>query len=678
MTDLWAFLLQTLNASAAALLLLLIKKLLEDKLSPRWQYGIWSVLALVLLIPANLLGRYGLFDLPLWVETAKTLVETRLSSAFCGPYQLTRPIAPIPLWPSAAPASVTDWLFCLYMAGVLFFAVRYLLSYLRLRGLIRRGAPADPAAVSRAEDVARTYGLKSCPILTVEGIDSAFICGFFRPILVLPAHRETDDKVILHELLHLKYGDVALGWLTCLLRCIHWCNPLLWYVFDRVGNDCESLCDQRVLERLEGEERREYGSILLSMANDRYARAPGTSSAANGGANIARRITAIARFKRYPAGMSLVSVCIGGILLVSCLPRSQATTPTMGGSGWGDLTGFAQSMAMARTLRCTTLAGALDTYGKAVLQDNGVYLAMVSPLADHEALAQTMRGYATGPDHWVNYHYDMNLPGFPFDSYYIFNLAQEGANACTALLVFPLQSVHPGLAVPNYSEEDNWLRMAFQSVRAEKTGEGWIVTPLEDFRLVRSPEDNGRHDWEWLRYGDGSLPAGVTYAGHAAGFDLTVACQTSHEVDNTIRTETEMSWFSGPSWSTDLTPKPHAEFDRARVRYDFQAVFTGTEADKSAVKSVRWAAAPLDEDGNHPELKHGSGDFSSSTGVFGGSCTAQDLAQRGWSIGSGGGSGYDGGLDGNPIVYPAGYLVELTVNGQTKTVTLLPEEGGTL
>ena len=69
----------------------------------------------------------------------------------------------------------------------------------------------------------------------------------------------------------------------CLFRCVHWCNPLLWYAFDQVQNDLEALCDQRVLERLEGEDRRDYGRILLSMADEKYARAPGTSSKRSGG-----------------------------------------------------------------------------------------------------------------------------------------------------------------------------------------------------------------------------------------------------------------------------------------------------------------------------------------------------------------------------------------------------------
>ena len=60
-----------------------------------------------------------------------------------------------------------------------------------------------------------------------------------------------DRKVILHELIHLKQRDVAAGWVTALFRCVHWCNPFLWRIFDRIDNQREQRCDQLVLERLE-------------------------------------------------------------------------------------------------------------------------------------------------------------------------------------------------------------------------------------------------------------------------------------------------------------------------------------------------------------------------------------------------------------------------------------------
>ena len=53
MHNIWEFLLQTVSVTLVATLLLVMKHLFEDKLSPRWQYGIWSILALRILLPAT-------------------------------------------------------------------------------------------------------------------------------------------------------------------------------------------------------------------------------------------------------------------------------------------------------------------------------------------------------------------------------------------------------------------------------------------------------------------------------------------------------------------------------------------------------------------------------------------------------------------------------------------------
>ena len=57
MDNLWSVLAQTLALSVAAAVLLAAKRLFLDKLSPRWQYGVWAILALRALLPAGLLGR---------------------------------------------------------------------------------------------------------------------------------------------------------------------------------------------------------------------------------------------------------------------------------------------------------------------------------------------------------------------------------------------------------------------------------------------------------------------------------------------------------------------------------------------------------------------------------------------------------------------------------------------
>lgn len=378
MSNIWEFLYQTLSVSLAAAVLLAVKWLLRDKLSPRWQYAVWGVLALRALIPASL-GRSLVPQLALWTETAKSAAELGLDSAFTGPFELMSVAAPVPL-AGGLPRSLTDWLFVLYAAGVLAALVWYAYRYARLRALLWRGR--EDAAVRAAVDAAaEKYGLKPCRTVSVPGLKGAFVCGVIRPVLAVPEGEIPDGKVILHELLHLKYLDAAQNIFWCVLRALHWCNPFLQYVFNRVGNDMEALCDQRVLERLEGEERREYGSILLGMASDSYARAPGTSSISNGARNIARRIEAIARFKLYPRGMALVSVCTV-LILASTLLTGVKAEP-MGRDNPGTPAEALAAMTDARVFRCASVPAAIDSYVKGVLLGNFYALASVSPAEEY-------------------------------------------------------------------------------------------------------------------------------------------------------------------------------------------------------------------------------------------------------------------------------------------------------
>ena len=629
MTDFWSFLLQTLTASGAAAALLLIKALFRDKLSPRWQCGVWALLGLTLLLPAGRGGRYVLFNWPLLVETAKT--------AFTGDYDLIRVTAPIPL-PGrlGGPQGVFDALYLLYMAGVVALLAGYALAYLRLRLALRRGTPADDAPLRR---VAERYDLPVCRAVEVEGLSSAFVCGFFAPVLALPARRETDEKVLLHELLHRTYGDVGWGLLVCLFRCVHWCNPLLWNAFDR---------------------------------------APGTSSMANGGQSIKRRIASIARFKRYPAGMALASVCVAVIL---ALPLALGTTQTLAkadGLGHSDQEAFLTAMASARLTRCTTPAGALDAYGKAVLDYNGIYRALCAPLEQHPALAAEMEAAASGPDHWVHERWESGLPGYPNvqAGYYIYNLTPAGKGAYTALMVFPLQRVYG--VEDAYSEESNWLWTAVQTVRVWASEAGWVVEPAEDFRQVKC-QSIGRGHEDGLTWGDEALPPAVVYTAETELYRLELRYQTVHMVDNATKTEDSMSWFSGPAFFFDTKPKPRAVFSEARQGDSFTGTFLGSEEELGSIHTVRWSAAPMDAAGHHPDLGYaalGNSGGSSSSGAFWG-CKQPGGLEEPWdgSLFSGGGSGLDGDPNEAPV-YPAAYRLELSINGETETLTLTPREGG--
>ena len=371
MENIWMFLQQTAAASLVALFLLILQRIFLDKLSPRWQYGVWLVLLLRLLVPAGFGGRPTVLDVTFWVETLRTRVELGLHSAYSSPFTASLPAAPVPLPPAGAPASWTDWAFLIYCAGVVLWAAWFVVSAVRLSLRVRGGVPVEGERRAAMEALAREQQLPMPRrIVECRWARTPFVVGVVRPALVLPMGWALDEKVVLHELLHLKYRDVWAGWLTTALRCLHWCNPFLWFVFDKTGNDRESLCDQRVLERLEGEDRRDYGRCLLAMADDKAVRTPGATTMANGARAVKARIEAIARFKRFPQGMGLVSGCIVFALslsLVAGVPVPAAgEETTVRASQEIEIAPelVAETLALASQNRAATVAGALDAYGK--------------------------------------------------------------------------------------------------------------------------------------------------------------------------------------------------------------------------------------------------------------------------------------------------------------------------
>lgn len=635
MGNIWEFLYQTLTVSIVAAALLLIKRLLRDKLSPRWQYGVWVVLALRALLPAST-ARGVVPPLALWVETLKSAVELGLGSAYSGAFEPIRLRHVLP-WIDAAPASATDWLFIAYAAGVLLTLAWYALRYAHLRALLRRGSAAGAEAQAAVASAAGKYGLRPCPAVAVPGLKTAFVCGVFRPVLAVPAEGAPDEKVILHELLHLKHRDALQNVFWCFLRALHWCNPFMQYVFDRVGNDMESLCDQRVLERLEGEERREYGGILLEMASRAYARAPGTSSISNGAKNIARRIEAIARFKLYPRGMALIAACTAVTLCAALLTGAAADYSDRRLQAPRNEDELVAALSASRLNRCTTLAGALDTYAKALLCGRGVYFAMSTPLSEQERWFQEMREYGASP-------YSLDHSGTePFRSV-------ENANDTENVIYFNLRETGDG-------RYQCCIRLVYSGWLTDgERIERYVLIPVEIWRedgfyVVR--ETGGREVIDAEDWSGCERPMLVRGSAECAGGTVEASIYTTYSTYSTLRGREDAD--------------PQAEFTQWWRNYEISyergsRVFDGAEAQNAAIQyRPLWddedIAAVSWEGVDAPSLYPASGG-----GDSGGFCSAVfSPDDEGMELFSGGGTG--GSEAEGPVECPAALAVRLFVNG---------------
>lgn len=95
------------------------------------------------------------------------------------------------------------------------------------------------------------------------------IFGIFNPsILITKELLEEDNQTIkyifLHELSHYKRKDILLNYILLLVLSIHWFNPVVWFLFNKIRQDIEIGADELASRKLTKAEKKEYGMVLIN------------------------------------------------------------------------------------------------------------------------------------------------------------------------------------------------------------------------------------------------------------------------------------------------------------------------------------------------------------------------------------------------------------------------------
>lgn len=149
-------------------------------------------------------------------------------------------------------------------------------------------------------------------VFLCDAVSSPFILGIFRPKIYLPSDLDEERRkaVLAHEKAHLQKFDHVFKPAAFLVFSLHWFNPFCVLAYILLCRDIELACDERAIEKLDFEKRREYSQTLLDLSVDRKRIA--ACPLAFGEVGVKERVKNVLNYKR-PAFWIIVIALVSAV-----------------------------------------------------------------------------------------------------------------------------------------------------------------------------------------------------------------------------------------------------------------------------------------------------------------------------------------------------------------------------
>jgi beta-lactamase regulating signal transducer with metallopeptidase domain len=233
------------------------------------------------------------------------------------------------------------WLgFCVvvWLAGVAACAVRPLVGWLVWRRLVTAG-DAVPAEVARmVSRVCRKLGVtRSVRILSSAAVRVPAVSGWLKPVMLVPASLLTAlppsqiEAIIIHELAHVRRGDLAFLLLQTLLETLAFYHPAVWWLSGRLRVEREHCCDDLVVATTGG--LAAYGWALVAVEELRGSRLALAACASDGSlvSRIHRLVTGVEpRGGAWPLPAFAASAVAGIVVAAGLAGPATADPPPQG------------------------------------------------------------------------------------------------------------------------------------------------------------------------------------------------------------------------------------------------------------------------------------------------------------------------------------------------------------
>ncbi|MDA2250868.1 M56 family metallopeptidase [Bacillus cereus] len=324
----------SLMASILVGFILCIKVLFRNKLTPRWQYILWIVLMIRLLLPWSPDSSYSIYSLLSYSSSVSEVIPKNMPATEnivniesdrkveleSNSKMVTKTSEPEVKVSSEKQTTFSLYKLALYvwLAGVIVLAATTFLTNRRLYSYIKKQPDiTDEQVTTVFNRCKQSMKMKKAVSLRLAGkIASPTVFSFFRPkVLLSKKHMKVLNEqqlqyVFYHELAHIKRNDVAVNWIMYSLILLNWFNPILWYAYFCMREDQELACDAYALTFIDKEEQIAYGHTIITLLEHYSYQVPSLANLSRNKRSLKRRIIMIKKFQKKSYRLSLLGVIV--------------------------------------------------------------------------------------------------------------------------------------------------------------------------------------------------------------------------------------------------------------------------------------------------------------------------------------------------------------------------------
>lgn len=331
-----------ISSSILILVIICLRGLFKGKIRLRFQYALWLLVAVRLLIPVNIGSSAISIENITNKLTLHKELETQVSSQTeksANSYDYKDYTNAVKIYEGVKPQTQNsqqhesedvsseanssdrikpvqllqifqDILFYVWIIGIFLISFVFVASNLYFNRNLR----------TTRQRMEVTY--TKLPVYVSHKVETPCVFGIFRPCIYVTESVAEDETIlrhsVYHEISHFKQGDLLWAILRCVCLALHWYNPLVWWAAKLSRQDAELACDEATISKLGEEERLAYGKTLIQLTcekrQDLFLTATTMTSEKK---SITERIKLIAKKPKFTV-YALVIILLTTVVAVGC------------------------------------------------------------------------------------------------------------------------------------------------------------------------------------------------------------------------------------------------------------------------------------------------------------------------------------------------------------------------